>query len=130
VKLLLDEMWSPMIAQELRRRGFDAVAIAEPEISNRYGGLPDDEVFAMANADGRVVVTDNVADFERVRLEWEEKSQPYQGLIYALDPPFNRHRGAAVIGQMVAALSDFLTSREGPREPRNRTYFLQPWRDT
>jgi hypothetical protein len=129
VKLLLDEMWAPAIAHELRRRGFDVVAIAEPEISKRYGGLPDNEVFDLANADGRVVVTDNVADFERVRLEWEARSQPYEGLIYALDPPFNRHRGAAVIGQMMTALSDFLTSSDPP-DQRSRAFFLLPGRGT
>ncbi len=30
VRLLLDEMWTPMIALELRKREFDMIAISEP----------------------------------------------------------------------------------------------------
>jgi hypothetical protein len=30
VRLLLDEMWTPTIALELRKRGFDVIAISEP----------------------------------------------------------------------------------------------------
>jgi hypothetical protein len=37
-------------------------------------------------------------------------------LVYALDPPFDRHLGDAVIGQMVRALEHFLSSPEA--EPR------------
>ncbi len=29
MKLLLDEMWSPVIAVQLRRRGYDVVAVVE-----------------------------------------------------------------------------------------------------
>jgi hypothetical protein len=30
VRLLLDEMWTPTIALELRKRDFDVIAISEP----------------------------------------------------------------------------------------------------
>jgi Domain of unknown function (DUF5615) len=110
VKLLLDEMWTPRIAAELRRRGFDAVAITEPELASRYAGFTDDAVFARAQDDGRAIVTDNVADFEKARRDWEASGRRHHGIVYALDPPFNRHHGDAVIGQMVKALAHFLSS--------------------
>jgi hypothetical protein len=117
-------MWSPAIATELRRRGHDVVAINEPDAARRYAGIPDDEVFAKAQEDGRAIVTDNVADYERVRADWESRGTGHYGVVYALDPPFNRHRGTAVIGQMVRALDRFLTSGEG-EAPLNRSHVLR-----
>ena len=62
MRLLLDEMWTPTIALQLRKRGFDVVAISEPEHAGRYAGISDDQVFAHAQDDGRAIVTDNIAD--------------------------------------------------------------------
>jgi hypothetical protein len=72
-----------------------------------------------------VVVTDNIADYEQVRRDWESRGQAHHGLLYALDPPFNRHRGEGVIGQMVHALAHFLASRDTPQEPFNRAHYLR-----
>jgi hypothetical protein len=49
VRLLLDEMWTPTIALELRKREFDAIAISEPAYAGRYAGISDDQVFARAH---------------------------------------------------------------------------------
>jgi hypothetical protein len=94
VRLLLDEMWTPTIALELRKRGFDVIAISEPA----YAGISDDEVFARAQDDSRAIITDNIADYEQARRGWENRGQVHHGLLYALNPPFNRHRGERVIG--------------------------------
>ncbi|MEX2211231.1 MAG: DUF5615 family PIN-like protein [Gaiellaceae bacterium] len=98
MRLLLDEMWAPAIADQRRSRGFDVVAIAEPDQAGRYAGVPDELVFARAQDDARAVVTDNVADYELARAEWESRGQTHYGVVYAVDPPFNRHRGEAVVG--------------------------------
>ena len=92
-----------------RGRGHDVVAAQEPEHA-RYAGIPDDEVFELAVREGRTIVTDNIADYEHARLEWETSGRRHHGVIYALNPPFNRHRGKAVIGQTVQALDAFLRS--------------------
>jgi hypothetical protein len=68
VRLLLDEMWTPTIALELRKRGLEVIAITEPAHSSRYAGISDDEVFARAQDDGHTVVTDNIADYEQATL--------------------------------------------------------------
>jgi predicted nuclease of predicted toxin-antitoxin system len=125
VRLLLDEMWSPTIALELRKRDFDVIAITEPAHASRYAGISDDEVFAHAQEDGRVVVTDNIADYDEVCTSWESQGQVHHGLIYALNPPFNRHWGEGVIGQMVNALAHFLASSDAAKEPFNRAHYLR-----
>lgn len=43
MRLLLDEMWTPTIALELRKLGFDVIAISEPAHAGRYAGISDDE---------------------------------------------------------------------------------------
>jgi hypothetical protein len=125
VRLLLDEMWTPTIALELRKREFDVVAISEPAHMGRYAGISDDQVFARAQDDGRAIVTDNIADYEHARRERENRGQAHHGLIYALNPPFNRHRGKRVIGQMVNALAHFLSSPQAAQQPFNRAHFLR-----
>jgi len=125
VRLLLDEMWSPTIALELRKRRFDVIAITEPAHASRYAGINDDQVFARAQEDRRAVVTDNIADYEQARRDWEIDGQPHHGLLYALDPPFNRHRGEGVIGQMVNALAHFLDSPDAAKEPFSRAHYLR-----
>jgi hypothetical protein len=53
------------------------------------------------------------------------RGRAHHGLIYALDPPFNRHRGEGVIGQMVNALAHFLSSPDAAKEPFNRAHYLR-----
>lgn len=125
MKLLLDEMWSPVIAIELRRRRFDVIAITEPAHSPRYAGITDDQVFARAQEEGRAIVTDNVADYEKARREWESRGASHHGIVYALNPPFNRHQGEPVIGEMVRALERFLDLPEAAQKPFGRVHYLR-----
>jgi Domain of unknown function (DUF5615) len=118
-------MWTPTIALELRKRDFDVIAISEPAHAGRYAGISDDEVFARAQEDGRAVVTDNIADYEQARRDRESHGQAHHGLLYALNPPFNRHRGERVIGQMVNALAHFLSSPDATQTPLNRAHYLR-----
>jgi hypothetical protein len=125
MKLLLDEMWTPTIAGELRRRGFDVVAINEALAAARYAGVADDAVFARAQEDSRTIVTDNISDYEMARRDWESRGRAHHGIIYALNPPFNRHRGDAITGEMVRALEHFLGSSAPASEPFGRVHNLR-----
>lgn len=59
-RLLLDEMFAPGIAEQLRRRGHDVVAVAaDPDLR----ALPDVALYEWATAHRRRVVTENVKDF-------------------------------------------------------------------
>ncbi len=56
---LIDEMYPPSTAAELGRLGHDAVGVA----GSALVGSSDDELYELAAAEGRVVVTENCSDF-------------------------------------------------------------------
>ncbi len=58
--LLLDEMFSPMLAEALRRAGYDVVAVAGHPV---LAAASDPQGAAWAVEEGRRVVTENVRDF-------------------------------------------------------------------
>ena len=63
VRLLLDEMWPPAVAEALRERGHDAMAVAEyPELRRK----PDAVIFEHARAEGWVIVAEDVADYRKL----------------------------------------------------------------
>lgn len=124
MRLLLDEMWSNEIAAQLRSRGHDVIAVTEPEHQSRYGQVDDAVVIERAQEDGRAIVTENVADYERARLELEHRGKPHYGLIYTHQSQFNRNLGARVIGPMVRAL-DRLLSEHPENDPRSLLVYLR-----
>ncbi len=78
MKLLLDEQISGKVAEYLRSQGHDVVAVTtEPSLR----GLSDPDVFAIAQAQKRVVVTYNRGDFEAIVREYAETSREHQGLV-------------------------------------------------
>jgi Domain of unknown function (DUF5615) len=66
LKLPLDEMFSPLIAAELRLPGHDVVAIKERD---EWQSLSDPGIVALARAEQRVVVTANLRDFRPLHVE-------------------------------------------------------------
>jgi Domain of unknown function (DUF5615) len=64
MKLLLDEMYAPAIAEQLRARGHDAVSVHDAAY-RALQGEPDEKVWATAVADNRALVSENVQDFRR-----------------------------------------------------------------
>jgi hypothetical protein len=58
--LLLDEMFSPRLAESLQESGFDVVAVAGHPI---LAAASDAQVAAWAAGEDRRVVTENVGDF-------------------------------------------------------------------
>lgn len=60
VRLLLDEMYPPKLADTLRDKGHDVIAIAA---SVEFVGSDDATVLDIATGDGRCLVTENVRDF-------------------------------------------------------------------
>lgn len=53
-------MFPPVVAERIRAHGRDAVCVAE---RSDLVGRADEEVFVRAEAEGRVVVPENVGDF-------------------------------------------------------------------
>jgi predicted nuclease of predicted toxin-antitoxin system len=65
MKLLLDEMYTHVVAEQLRARGHDVASLHDPDY-RALEGEPDEEVWACSIADGRALVTENVRDFRRI----------------------------------------------------------------
>jgi predicted nuclease of predicted toxin-antitoxin system len=98
--LLLDEMFSPRIADELAQRGVDCRAVAADPVLRAQSDL---ELFDFAVRDDRVLVTSNVPDFESLRRAHEAAGAPVPGLIYTSDVTFPRTKAFA--SRLVTALS-------------------------
>jgi hypothetical protein len=99
VKLLLDEMLSPAVARELTARGHDVQAVAgHPERES----LSDPEVLALARAQQRAVVTNNVRDFRPLHVEAVlPGGSGHYGMIFMSG---NYRRTKNDIGRITAAL--------------------------
>jgi len=71
--LLLDEMFSPAIAAELRALGHDVIAIADrPDLRSKS----DDEVFAWASTEKLWLLPENVKDFRPIMLRALQAGPP------------------------------------------------------
>ena len=117
MKLLLDEMFPPAVAEGLRRKGVDVVAIQE---TPPLRGLPDPEVFVVAQIEGRCLVTENIPDFVPLESAWRaEHEGPHYGLVFVAPGTFPRHR-QRVVGRLVAALASMTTA--GRPEPGTVTW--------
>jgi len=120
MRLLLDEMYAPTIAEQLRARGHDVASVHDPEYRT-LEGEPDEEVWAAAVAADRVLVTENVQDFRRIGADALARAQPAVRLIFTTDRQFPRGDPAPV-GRLVTALDALLAA-----EPDLATaLFLKP----
>ena len=120
MRLLLDEMYAPTIAEQLRARGRDVASVHDPEYQ-RLEREPDEEVSAAALAANRVLVTENVQDFRRIETDALARAQPTARLIFTTDRQFPRG-DPATIGRLVTALDALLIA-----EPDLATsLFLKP----
>lgn len=104
MRLLLDEMWPPDIAEQLRRRGHDVAAVAErPDLR----GQPDGAVFDAAQLEQRAVVTENIPDYRPLAAERLRRGESHHGLIFTSDRAFPRG-DARTAGRLVSALDELL----------------------
>ena len=103
MKLLLDEMLHPSIAQQLRKRGYDIEAI---QGNADLEGQEDAAVLRLATASSRVLVTDNVDDFVRLHRLFLAEGEDHAGILLA--SPRNLPRSKRTIGLWVKTLSAFL----------------------
>ena len=117
--LLLDEMFSPAIADELTGRGVDCRAVVADRLLR---ALSDLEIFEAALLEGRVIVTNNVPDFESLRRAREAAGGQVPGLIYTSDLTFPRTR--AYVSRLVAALEAAAAGH--PAATRGGVLWLRP----
>jgi hypothetical protein len=98
--LLLDEMFSPRIADELALAGIDCQAVVADPVLRAQSDL---EIFDSAARENRVLVTSNVTDFESLRRAREAAGGPVPGLVYTSDAAFPRTK--AYLSRLVTALA-------------------------
>lgn len=110
MKLLLDEMVSTRIAEQLRGRGHDVLAVGE---SPSLRGLADPALFAQAQEQQRAIVTYNREDFLALDREYRGRGRPHHGIVIL--HPRRFPEGAASTGPLVDALSHVLQT--GPPYP-------------
>jgi predicted nuclease of predicted toxin-antitoxin system len=106
LRLLLDEQLSPAVAEALRRRGHDCVAVAErPDLRGRH----DDDILRIAAVERRVLVTEDVADFALLAARRLSGGTPHHGIVLVPHRTFPRTRSG--IGLLARALERLLTTR-------------------
>jgi predicted nuclease of predicted toxin-antitoxin system len=121
LKLLLDEMYTYSIAEQLRGRGHDVVAVAE-----RPGlrGAPDREVFETAQDEGRALVTDDIG-FREIASARRASGETHHGLVFTSNKRFPRGH-PRIVGQLVRALDRFLSGETTALgESPSFTYWLR-----
>ena len=85
--LLLDEMFSGAIAEQLRAKGHDVIAVvADPALV----GLSDDQILAHATDTRRALVTANIKDFILLDARYRAANQVHAGLILSRRRPSPR----------------------------------------
>jgi Domain of unknown function (DUF5615) len=119
VRLLLDEMLSPVIARELCTRGHDVQAVAGyPERE----ALSDPEVLAPARVERRAIVTNNVRDLRPLHVEAVlPGGAGHYGMIFM---PRTYRRTKNDIGRIVAALEAKLGQYPGEEDLVNAEEWL------
>ena len=102
--LLLDEMFSGYIVEQLRAAGHDVVAVVtDPALVT----LSDDQILAHATSTGRALVTANIKDFMPLDARYRTASQNHAGLILVPSKTFPQDRTyTSAITKALAALLD------------------------
>jgi len=116
VRLYLDEMISPRVAEGLRRRGYDVVAAAERETL----GSSDARQLAEAIHGRRALVTFDVRDFSVLAKAAAVAGTENWGIVLLSPARFSR----SSIGGLVGALDLLLSRNPDPGSLKNRALFL------
>jgi len=118
VKLLLDEMLSPVIARELRERGHVESVAGNPGRE----AMSDTDVLALARAEHRAIVTNNLRDYRPLHNEAiVPGGDGHFGMIFM---PGTYRRTKADIGRIIAALEAILAQHPGENDLANGEAWL------
>jgi hypothetical protein len=104
--LLLDEMYPPALARQLRTSGHDVVAVLEVEIGS--AAKTDEDGLAWAARNNRCVVTENVGDFARLA----QQGFGHAGILFVSSRRFPRT--ASGLHRLANALDELLSKGELP----------------
>lgn len=119
MSLLLDEMYAPAIAAELRARGRDVASVHDAAYAY-LAGASDADVLAAAVSEQRALVTENVRDYRPLELGLLADGSHHAGLVYTSNRQFPRG-DLATTGRLVRALDALLRDAA---DLRDRSIFL------
>ncbi len=118
MKTLFDEQLSPLIAQLLRERGLDVVAVAErPDLIE----ASDREVVEVATGEQRAVVTNDIKDFRPIASERLSDGRGHAGLILL---PASRSRSRDATGVLADEVEALM--RAHPKGIAGSEYWIAP----
>ena len=121
MRLCLDEHYSVRIAEELRRRNRDVVAVKE---HSDLIALSDGQLWAVMQRERRALLTENVADFVPLVQHSAAAGEDHWGIVFS--SARSLPRGSGTIGLFVARLDDLLQRHPGEDDFRNGLHWLQP----
>ena len=84
IKVQLDEDMNPLLARDLRDRGYEATSAGE---ANNLG-LSDHDQLEYARAHGRAFLTHNRDDFLEIATEYAINQITYPGILYVPQVPY------------------------------------------
>jgi predicted nuclease of predicted toxin-antitoxin system len=108
VKWLLDAMLPPAAADELGRIGHDAISVLRIEM----GEADDAKVFERAVADGRIIVTENFADFAALLADRQNQGQPSTPIVFVRRD--NLPRRGSLAGHLARKLDEWARANPEP----------------
>ena len=88
-RLLLDEMFAPELASELRRRGHRMTAVAE---TPALRAMNDPALFEWAAENSEWLLTENVKDFRPLLVAAQADDHPFVNLLLTSSRSFPRSR--------------------------------------
>jgi hypothetical protein len=109
-QLVLDEMFSPKIAETLRERGRNVIAVAE---RTDLRAMTDDDLYAWATSQRCWLLTENVKDFRPIMLRALQTGASASGLLFTSNRSFPRTRHNP--GPLIEAIDAWLI--KGPPAP-------------
>lgn len=118
MRLLLDVHHSRFAADRLRQEGYDVLAAADDV---RLAMLADEDLLHFAVAEQRALVTEDVADFNRIVRMWAATGEHHAGVVFTSPRRFHRGR-TSYPEDLVAALRRFLA--DPPAEDRDWVHWL------
>ena len=118
MKLSLDHHYSPQIAIQLRKRHCDVIAAIE----RGWEQEDDAPLLTLTTAEGRALLTNDVADFTVIVRRWAVEGRHHGGLIFTSDASL--HRSHHTIGRYVTALQTLIRANSTDDAFTDRTHWL------
>lgn len=79
IRLYTDEDGDARLAEQLRRRGYNAVSCRDA--GRHLQGISDEDQLAYATQEGRAILIKNIGDYARCEHDWRARDQRHGGIL-------------------------------------------------